>query len=87
MAAMAGTSMQLTKPWKTSAASTGSKVGLAASSSAQAAIATIAMAPAERLLRSASMSAPAGTWLIIAVAVPTESAMPISPCVHLCDVR
>src|SRR6478735_3969246 len=87
IAAMAGTSMQLAKPCSTSAANTGTNVGLAARKSALAMIATIADAAANFLLRIASTSAPAGSWLAIALIVPTESIRPISPCVHLLAAR
>src|SRR5215469_6055109 len=50
-------------------------------------IAMIAQAAAAFLLRKASTAAPPGTWLTMALIVPTESASPISPWVHLCDAR
>ncbi len=50
-------------------------------------IATIADAAANFLLRIASTSAPAGSWLAIALIVPTLSISPISPCVHLLAAR
>ena len=50
-------------------------------------IAKIAQAAAPFLFFIASTAAPAGTWLTIALIVPTDSAMPISPWVHLCEAR
>ena len=50
-------------------------------------IAAMAHAAAAFLLRMASTAAPPGTWLTIALIVPTESASPISPWVHLCEAR
>jgi len=87
IAAIAGTSMQLAKPWNTSAAITGTIVGLDASSTADRMIAAIAQAAAPFLFLSASTAAPPGTWLTIALIVPIDSTIPISPCVHLCDAR
>ena len=48
---------------------------------------TIALAAATCLLCSASTSAPAGTWLTIAVMVPALRASPISPWVQRSLVR
>ncbi len=79
--------MQLAKPWNTSAAITGTMVGLAASSTADRMIAMIAQAAAPFLFFSASTAAPPGTWLTIALMVPIDSTRPISPCVHLCEAR
>ena len=84
---MAGTSMQLAKPWNTSAAITGTIVGADASSTADRMMAAIARAAAPFLFFSASTAAPPGTWLTIALIVPIDGTMPISPCVHLCDAR
>ena len=42
---------------------------------------------AARLLRTASTSTPAGSWLISDVIVPSVRAKPISIWVHLCVVR
>ena len=49
--------------------------------------AAIAAAAAIRLLRIASTSAPAGTWLAILAIVPVLSAAPIAPWVHPALVR
>ena len=58
-----------------------------ASRTADRMMAAIAHAAAPFLFFSASTAAPPGTWLTIALIVPIDSTMPISPCVHLCDAR
>jgi hypothetical protein len=50
-------------------------------------MAAIAAPAAARLLRTRSTSAPAGTCVAIAVAVPMLRAAPIAPCVQPAPVR
>jgi hypothetical protein len=87
IAAIAGPRTALAKECSASAALIAKKLGHKAIARALTPIAAIAAAAAIRLLRIASTSAPAGTWLAILAMVPVLSAAPIAPWVHPALVR